>query len=1152
VDKTLIRVNGHPLFIDERSALIMQGPLLHHAVADGAVQRHAVAVGGPVLRHVVAGEKHGEYAQGRHALVGGEVVAHWPVRVNFDWDARQGLNVGAAHWHFRLRDESWKNQRHLLNLGNIKPFTKFTIVTWTWEAYNARNALVLGRPAMNGPLLVPSDYAWHKLLRCALAMGEVQPLRVLQDNGYGYARCAVQLGKPQAVRTAKDRMGWQDTRLRHALRLGQPGLPVVALEVENWVWNRRALTIGPLRGARRLIEDFPHVFRRGLRVPLFLPAPTQRLTEKSNAYLRCALLFGQPNTLTQRILKQAHNADSALAISPLSLPSIPKVLAEKGYTDARRALYFGKPDVPVKQILKQAHNADSALAISPLSLPNVPLVLHQLKTGSALRIVPPLGLKMLVTKGPPSLRRALQWGFNLSEAALLQQATVTLDKGYPHYFNRALLMGAPKMEGQLGMPSGFVQDFQNKKWINHASERRALIFGVPAKPDVAPPVLQGQILYVPFHGLPMMPWGATVVSGLLRTQQIVDPANGKPTGAGQWEILEGAWTHDGFGDAVFGSGALQVELVNDDGSSSGSFTGNGVWMPHVPAQKRSFFHAKLQQEVEVETIYTGGDWGGYGTWSISSSGALSWTFHINKGSGARIYKITKIGSSPANIVAGEGYYADNALASGIPTGEWGDGDYGNIWWNIEATCDSNNAALTANPCPIWDFSSLDFLSLSHEDLDDLLGDAQGFAGKQKKPKDDGDDKSSGGGSGAPDGGAGNPPSSPPDENGEGGSSSGNVGDDEIVFSGGAQLVGPVPAIVLPIDAAPPRRLGFLKVVAPTVMLHAGAHAKGGAQASGSSWALLRDAARASGKLQAIADVQWQDCVTAKADVLAGGGTVRWQVRARAMDEVAAFAVTADALHARGRVADAALPLAVGLLHAKARVQDGPITATVAAVSAYARALDGWRVFANTPDVRLSAKAKAKGLIAPWSQAQAAIGELAHAKGVLYAPDANGSCWVMTLGSAAVYFWRNWQFTHMRQVGDRVFAASAEGLALIGADDDAKRPIDACVQFGFSELGGFGEHGDALQNVFKKRVPYLVFGYCANGPLKVSCETYGQNWPVFQYAMPAAPAAQPVNGRVTVGKGLNSRYWRFGWENYNGCQFRVHGIIAEVLFSSRKL
>lgn len=161
-------------------------------------------------------------------------------------------------------------------------------------------------------------------------------------------------------------------------------------------------------------------------------------------------------------------------------------------------------------------------------------------------------------------------------------------------------------------------------------------------------------------------------------------------------------------------------------------------------------------------------------------------------------------------------------------------------------------------------------------------------------------------------------------------------------------------------------------------------------------------------------------------------------------------------------------------------------------------------------------------------------------------------WVMNTDTGAVSWYDNWAFTSMAEVGGKVFAAGPDGLHVLGGNLDGTDRIDARVDFGYTEFGGYDRQGLPNPSDVKKRVPSFWFGYHADGELTATVETYGQGYGPYTYAMAPRAADAPRNSRVVPGKGLNARYWRISVANANGCAFEVHSIAAEVAASTRRL
>ena len=150
--------------------------------------------------------------------------------------------------------------------------------------------------------------------------------------------------------------------------------------------------------------------------------------------------------------------------------------------------------------------------------------------------------------------------------------------------------------------------------------------------------------------------------------------------------------------------------------------------------------------------------------------------------------------------------------------------------------------------------------------------------------------------------------------------------------------------------------------------------------------------------------------------------------------------------------------------------------------------------------------------------------------------------VMNAETGAPAQYRNWQFTDMMQVGDRVFAVGPEGLCEIIGGADNGEPIDAGVGYGFTRMGSSR----------KTRIDALWLDYTSDGELQATVETYDQEGMTHSYAMDPRAAAQTRTNRIKIGKGLKSAFWRVSIDNVAGADFSITNIDADVSTSGRRL
>lgn len=255
----------------------------------------------------------------------------------------------------------------------------------------------------------------------------------------------------------------------------------------------------------------------------------------------------------------------------------------------------------------------------------------------------------------------------------------------------------------------------------------------------------------------------------------------------------------------------------------------------------------------------------------------------------------------------------------------------------------------------------------------------------------------------------------------------------------------------------------------------------------------------------------------------------------------------------GAVADsAALPYAFFDAVANDGVaDDGQVLETLALLSDEAVA-DDTVLDSGAAAATLESVAAADDVTEILVSSMALADESAVADDTSFTKRADLVAWVMNTKNGAVSWYDNWAFTSMATVGGKVFAAGPDGLSVLGGDTDDQDPIDAHIQYGLLEFGGYDKEGGPKPNPQKKRVQSIWFGYHASGELAATVETYGQGYGPYTYTMPPRSAEQPRNSRVVPGKGLNARYWRLRLSNLNGCGFELHSIGAETAESTRRI
>lgn len=159
-------------------------------------------------------------------------------------------------------------------------------------------------------------------------------------------------------------------------------------------------------------------------------------------------------------------------------------------------------------------------------------------------------------------------------------------------------------------------------------------------------------------------------------------------------------------------------------------------------------------------------------------------------------------------------------------------------------------------------------------------------------------------------------------------------------------------------------------------------------------------------------------------------------------------------------------------------------------------------------------------------------------------------WVLNTETSGVAWYEHWAFTGMVQLGDKVLAIGPDGLAVLGADSDAGKEIDADVVLGYTDFGGYSQSGRPKNDSFlKKHVTAIYVGYRADGVLDATVQTHGNR--TYTYKLERQPARTPRNSRFKPGKGLNERFWSLSLGNVCGCAFEINSLAADVVPSKSR-
>lgn len=166
---------------------------------------------------------------------------------------------------------------------------------------------------------------------------------------------------------------------------------------------------------------------------------------------------------------------------------------------------------------------------------------------------------------------------------------------------------------------------------------------------------------------------------------------------------------------------------------------------------------------------------------------------------------------------------------------------------------------------------------------------------------------------------------------------------------------------------------------------------------------------------------------------------------------------------------------------------------------------------------------------------------AAASHVWYA-DPSMCAFVMNTESTAMSLYDNFASLGSTFHNGVLYTVLPDGIYAHVGSTDGGAAINAKVETGFVDFGVEQQ----------KRVDTIWFGYTSSGTLKTTVETYESHHPPFVYNLEQRTADAPRNSRITPGKGMFGRYWRFTIGNVAGADFKVASASLELAVSNRRL
>jgi hypothetical protein len=158
-------------------------------------------------------------------------------------------------------------------------------------------------------------------------------------------------------------------------------------------------------------------------------------------------------------------------------------------------------------------------------------------------------------------------------------------------------------------------------------------------------------------------------------------------------------------------------------------------------------------------------------------------------------------------------------------------------------------------------------------------------------------------------------------------------------------------------------------------------------------------------------------------------------------------------------------------------------------------------------------------------------------------DAPGFGWVASTDTFAMSRYDNFPFNSLAVVDGQLLGLTATGAFQLIGKDDSGAQIDAEIDMGMTDL----TDGKI------KRDSYVYFGYQCTGTLEFLVgNTQDGIEKTYIYDLPKRVATDPVPGRARLGRGMKTRYHRFGIRNKNGAGFGIFDIRVPFDDTSRKV
>ena len=181
----------------------------------------------------------------------------------------------------------------------------------------------------------------------------------------------------------------------------------------------------------------------------------------------------------------------------------------------------------------------------------------------------------------------------------------------------------------------------------------------------------------------------------------------------------------------------------------------------------------------------------------------------------------------------------------------------------------------------------------------------------------------------------------------------------------------------------------------------------------------------------------------------------------------------------------------------------------------------------------------------WRQSVMLVGEFAEVFSDYLHQDPNAIAWVLNPETAALSNYTNHPITGIAGA----FMIGPEGLMRIDNDSDNGDDISALIDLPGLTLGRPDRQGQVSRSPERKRVEAVWLDADSQTEMAVGVRSYDQGGEPFHYKS-LRPLDDTGNMKVSVGKGLKSKWWGITIRNTYGGDFTLSGASADVAATAR--